>query len=45
VLLVCGVAALVAALLAGAFLPGTRTAPDGEHDTPAMAGPEADARQ
>lgn len=45
VLLVCGVAALVAALLAGAFLPGTRTTPDGEGGTPAVAEPEADARQ
>ncbi|MFF6875786.1 MFS transporter [Streptomyces sp. NPDC012474] len=45
VLLVCGVAALLAALLAGTFLPGTRTAPDVGHGTPTMAGPEADARQ
>jgi hypothetical protein len=45
VLLVCGVAALVAALFAGAFLPDTRSAPGGASGTPAMAEPEADARQ
>ncbi|PNG22928.1 MFS transporter [Streptomyces cahuitamycinicus] len=45
VLLVCGVAALLAALLAGTFLPGTRTTPDAGHGTPTMAGPEVDARQ
>ncbi|MGX5212951.1 MFS transporter [Streptomyces violaceus] len=45
VLLVCGVAALVAALLAGAFLPDTRSAPGGASGTTAMAEPEADARQ
>ena len=44
VLLVCGIAALVSALLAAAFLPGTPPAsePDG---TPDMAAEQADARQ
>ncbi|TXS53172.1 DHA2 family efflux MFS transporter permease subunit [Streptomyces sp. uw30] len=42
-LLVCGIAALVAALLAAAFLPGT---PDAEAPgTPDMAAERADARQ
>jgi hypothetical protein len=42
-LLVCGIAALVAALLAAAFLPG---APDGpEAAAPDVATPKADARQ
>ncbi|WP_405507250.1 DHA2 family efflux MFS transporter permease subunit [Streptomyces purpurascens] len=45
VLLVCGVASLVAALFAGAFLPGARSAPGGASGAPAMAEPEADARQ
>ncbi|GAA4069348.1 DHA2 family efflux MFS transporter permease subunit [Streptomyces shaanxiensis] len=43
VLLVCGIAALVAALLAAAFLPGTPGAPSPE--TPDMAAERADARQ
>ncbi|WCD99126.1 DHA2 family efflux MFS transporter permease subunit [Streptomyces sp. HUAS 31] len=43
VLLVCGIAALVSALLAAAFLPGT---PDAERPgTPHMAAEGADARQ
>lgn len=44
VLLVCGVAALVSALLAAAFLPGSRKA-DETPDTPPMVAPQADARQ
>ncbi|MFI5793259.1 MFS transporter [Streptomyces sp. NPDC051677] len=41
VLLVCGIAALVSALLAAAFLPGTRDAQDtGAQDTGAGDGPE-----
>jgi EmrB/QacA subfamily drug resistance transporter len=44
VLLVCGVAALVSALLAAAFLPGTRQA-DETAQTPPMVAPQADARQ
>ncbi|MBN0045333.1 DHA2 family efflux MFS transporter permease subunit [Streptomyces actuosus] len=44
VLLVCGIAALVAALLAGALLPGTRAA-EAAKGTPDMAAPAADARQ
>ncbi|WLW52580.1 DHA2 family efflux MFS transporter permease subunit [Streptomyces sp. YU58] len=44
VLLVCGIAALVAALLAAAFLPGTPR-PTGTSTTPDLAGAEADARQ
>ncbi len=43
VLLVCGIAALVSALLAAAFLPGT---PDArESESPDMAAERADARQ
>jgi hypothetical protein len=45
VLLVCGVTALVAALSAAAFLPGTRSAEGGESGVPAVAGSEGDARQ
>jgi Na+/proline symporter len=43
-LLVCGIAALVSALLAAAFLPGTPPAgtPEGAPD---MVAPVADARQ
>ncbi|BBC33334.1 Multidrug MFS transporter [Streptomyces graminofaciens] len=44
VLLVCGIAAIVAALLAAAFLPGTRKADDAA-DAPDMAAEQADARQ
>jgi EmrB/QacA subfamily drug resistance transporter len=44
VLLVCGAAALVAALLAAAFLPGTPR-PSGTTATPDMAPQPADARQ
>ncbi|WP_405731986.1 DHA2 family efflux MFS transporter permease subunit [Streptomyces sp. NBC_00028] len=44
VLLVCGVAALVSALLAAAFLPGARKA-DETAGTPDMVAPPADARQ
>ena len=44
VLLVCGVAALLAALLAAAFLPGTPH-PAGSSTPPDMAAEEADARQ
>ncbi|MGW0418834.1 DHA2 family efflux MFS transporter permease subunit [Streptomyces sp. NPDC003015] len=44
VLLVCGIAALVAALLAAAFLPGTPR-PTDTPTTPDMAAEEADARQ
>ncbi|MCH0563635.1 MULTISPECIES: MFS transporter [unclassified Streptomyces] len=44
VLLVCGIAALVAALLAGALLPGTRAAEAAE-GTPDMAVPASDTRQ
>ncbi|MFF4273270.1 MFS transporter [Streptomyces sp. NPDC001536] len=44
VMLVCGAAALVAALLAAAFLPGTRKT-DESADTPDMVAPQADARQ
>ncbi|MFI9826552.1 DHA2 family efflux MFS transporter permease subunit [Streptomyces sp. NPDC051913] len=44
VLLVCGVAALVSALLAAAFLPGARKA-DEAAGTPDMVAPPADARQ
>ncbi|MEU8751122.1 DHA2 family efflux MFS transporter permease subunit [Streptomyces chartreusis] len=43
VLLVCGIAALVSALLAAAFLPGTPDA--GEPGAPDMAAEGADARQ
>jgi EmrB/QacA subfamily drug resistance transporter len=47
VLLVCGIAALAAALLAAAFLPGTPNAPEARtpEDAPDMAAPQADARQ
>jgi hypothetical protein len=47
VLLVCGISALAAALLAAAFLPGTPNAPEGRtpEDAPDMAAPQADARQ
>ncbi|MEU6378341.1 DHA2 family efflux MFS transporter permease subunit [Streptomyces sp. NPDC046909] len=44
VMLVCGAAALVAALLAAAFLPGARTAEESA-DAPDMVAEEADARQ
>lgn len=44
VLLVCGVAALVSALLAAAFLPGTKAAAE-IADTPDMAPAGADARE
>ncbi|MFF7931499.1 DHA2 family efflux MFS transporter permease subunit [Streptomyces sp. NPDC007940] len=44
VLLVCGIAALVAALLAAAFLPGTPRPTETSTD-PDMAAEEADARQ
>jgi EmrB/QacA subfamily drug resistance transporter len=44
VLLVCGVAALVSALLAAAFLPGAKAAAEAT-DTPDMVPTEADARQ
>ncbi|MEU5886463.1 MFS transporter [Streptomyces sp. NPDC047461] len=44
VMLVCGAAALVAALLAAAFLPGARKA-DESTGTPDMVAPQADARQ
>jgi Na+/melibiose symporter-like transporter len=44
VLLVCGIAALVAALLAAAFLPGTPR-PAETSTAPDMAAEEADARQ
>ncbi|MFI6011721.1 DHA2 family efflux MFS transporter permease subunit [Streptomyces sp. NPDC051243] len=44
VLLVCGVAALVAALLAAAFLPATER-PAKASETPDMAAEQADARQ
>ncbi|CAM5690382.1 DHA2 family efflux MFS transporter permease subunit [Streptomyces aurantiogriseus] len=43
VLIVCGVAALAAALLAAAFLPGTPRRE--ESPTPGVAAPKADARQ
>lgn len=43
VLLVCGVAALVAALLAAAFLPGTPR--EKSPETPDLAAEHADARQ
>jgi EmrB/QacA subfamily drug resistance transporter len=43
VLLVCGVAALVAALLSAAFLPNTTAAERSE--SPDMVAPQADARQ
>ena len=44
VLLVCGIAALVAALLAAAFLPGTPR-PAETSTAPDLAAEEADARQ
>ncbi|MFF7135062.1 DHA2 family efflux MFS transporter permease subunit [Streptomyces sp. NPDC008196] len=44
VLLICGIAALVAALLAAAFLPGTPRPTETSTD-PDMAAEEADARQ
>ncbi|NNN32467.1 DHA2 family efflux MFS transporter permease subunit [Streptomyces sp. S3(2020)] len=44
VLLVCGAAALVSALLAAAFLPGEQKAGESA-DTPDMVAPQADARQ
>ncbi|MFI7408865.1 DHA2 family efflux MFS transporter permease subunit [Streptomyces sp. NPDC049627] len=44
VLLVCGIAALVSALLAAAFLPATPR-PTGTSATPDMAAEQADARQ
>ncbi len=44
VLLVCGIAALVSALLAAAFLPGTPPAPE-PSETADMAAEQADARQ
>ncbi|GHD93594.1 MFS transporter [Streptomyces naganishii JCM 4654] len=45
VLVVCGAAALVSALLAAAFLPKGEPAPAGEVPVPGMAAPAADARQ
>ncbi|MFJ8107140.1 DHA2 family efflux MFS transporter permease subunit [Streptomyces sp. NPDC096132] len=45
VLLVCGIAALVSALLAAAFLPGTPAARRTETSGPDMAPATADARQ
>ncbi|NUS01384.1 MAG: MFS transporter [Nonomuraea sp.] len=45
VLLVCGVAALVAALLAAAFLPRTAPARTAQDAGPDMVAPAADARQ
>ncbi|MFE7166754.1 MFS transporter [Streptomyces sp. NPDC057616] len=45
VLLVCGVAALVAALLAAAFLPRTAPARTAQDAGPEMVAPAADARQ
>ncbi|MEW2130533.1 MFS transporter [Streptomyces sp. NPDC005435] len=45
VLLVCGIAALVAALLAAAFLPRPAAAPGPDGDAPGLAAPVADARQ
>ncbi|MEU1268211.1 DHA2 family efflux MFS transporter permease subunit [Streptomyces sp. NPDC005799] len=47
VLLVCGAAALVSALLAAVFLPGTQAAPEGVSlpEPPEMAAEQADARQ
>ncbi|MGW0941815.1 DHA2 family efflux MFS transporter permease subunit [Streptomyces sp. NPDC002623] len=45
VMLVCGIAALVSALLAAAFLPGGSGAARKVSDDAAMAAPTADARQ
>jgi hypothetical protein len=45
VLLVCGIAALLSALAAAAFLPGTGTAAAGARDTPEMAATGSDARE
>ncbi|MFF8484205.1 MFS transporter [Streptomyces antibioticus] len=45
VLLVCGAAALVAALLAAAFLPAAQAGRDAESADDDMAAPTADARQ
>jgi EmrB/QacA subfamily drug resistance transporter len=45
VLLVCGVSALVAALLAAAFLPGAPTARSSTGVAPDLAAPKSDARQ
>ncbi|MEV0635346.1 DHA2 family efflux MFS transporter permease subunit [Streptomyces sp. NPDC050619] len=51
VLLVCGIGALVSALLAAAFLPGTPAVPkdvpeaEAPEDPPGMVAPQADARQ
>ncbi|MDX2675481.1 DHA2 family efflux MFS transporter permease subunit [Streptomyces soliscabiei] len=47
VLLVCGIAALVSALLAAAFLPGARRTPETSTTSaaPEMAADQADARQ
>ncbi|MFJ3303248.1 MFS transporter [Streptomyces sp. NPDC086549] len=45
VLLVCGIAALLSALLAAAFLPRATTAGPAESADPEMAVPVADARQ